>query len=102
MPWQDGGLGVHLTLDLGGAARFGPDVEWVDEIDYQVPRIQGCGLVNDTAQAAVGFTVCGVGQGLRSGAGGFMPALRGRWIRGEATHSTPQFGRTIPPSRTGA
>jgi L-2-hydroxyglutarate oxidase LhgO len=24
----DGGLGVHLTLDLGGSARFGPDVEW--------------------------------------------------------------------------
>jgi L-2-hydroxyglutarate oxidase LhgO len=31
-----GGLGVHLTLDLGGQARFGPDVEWVDRIDYQV------------------------------------------------------------------
>src|SRR5690606_32424344 len=25
-----GGLGVHLTLDLGGQARFGPDVQWVD------------------------------------------------------------------------
>ena len=34
-----GGLGVHLTLDLGGQARFGPDVEWVDAIDYSVdPR----------------------------------------------------------------
>jgi L-2-hydroxyglutarate oxidase LhgO len=32
----DGGLGVHLTLDLGGQARFGPDVEWVNSIDYQV------------------------------------------------------------------
>ncbi|MFW0794804.1 NAD(P)/FAD-dependent oxidoreductase [Gordonia sp. CPCC 205515] len=32
----DGGLGVHLTLDLGGTARFGPDVEWLDEIDYTV------------------------------------------------------------------
>jgi L-2-hydroxyglutarate oxidase LhgO len=38
------GLGVHLTLDLGGQARFGPDVEWLDienadDIDYQVdPR----------------------------------------------------------------
>ena len=31
-----GGLGVHLTVDLGGQARFGPDVEWVDEIDYRV------------------------------------------------------------------
>ena len=34
-----GGLGVHLTIDLGGQARFGPDVEWVDQLDYRVdPR----------------------------------------------------------------
>jgi L-2-hydroxyglutarate oxidase LhgO len=31
-----GGLGVHLTIDLGGQARFGPDVQWIDEIDYTV------------------------------------------------------------------
>ena len=30
------GLGVHLTLDLGGQARFGPDVEWIDHLDYTV------------------------------------------------------------------
>lgn len=28
---EAGGLGVHLTLDLGGQARFGPDVEWLDD-----------------------------------------------------------------------
>lgn len=33
---EPGGLGVHLTLDLGGQARFGPDVEWVTEVDYAV------------------------------------------------------------------
>jgi len=33
---EPGGLGVHLTLDMGGQARFGPDVEWIDEIDYDV------------------------------------------------------------------
>jgi L-2-hydroxyglutarate oxidase LhgO len=38
----DGGLGVHLTLDLGGQARFGPDVEWLpdttteSQLDYRV------------------------------------------------------------------
>jgi L-2-hydroxyglutarate oxidase LhgO len=31
-----GGLGVHITLDLAGQARFGPDVEWISEIDYAV------------------------------------------------------------------
>jgi len=30
---ESGGLGVHLTLDLLGQARFGPDVEWLDETD---------------------------------------------------------------------
>jgi L-2-hydroxyglutarate oxidase LhgO len=31
-----GGLGVHLTLDLAGQAKFGPDVEWIDAINYDV------------------------------------------------------------------
>ena len=29
-------LGVHLTLDLAGRGRFGPDIEWIDRIDYTV------------------------------------------------------------------
>lgn len=33
---EPGGLGVHLTLDLGGQARFGPDVEWIEQVDYSV------------------------------------------------------------------
>ncbi len=32
----DGGLGTHLTIDLAGRMRFGPDVEWVDHLDYRV------------------------------------------------------------------
>jgi len=45
---EEAGLGVHLTLDLAGRARFGPDVEWITpaspaEIDYRV----------DPARAAV-------------------------------------------------
>lgn len=31
---DNAGLGVHLTLDLGGQAKFGPDTEWVDREDY--------------------------------------------------------------------
>lgn len=32
---EDGGLGVHVTLDLGGQAKFGPDVRWIDEVAYE-------------------------------------------------------------------
>ncbi|MEM7044517.1 MAG: NAD(P)/FAD-dependent oxidoreductase [Pseudomonadota bacterium] len=42
---EDGGLGVHVTIDLGGQVKFGPDVEWfpdgipIDALDYDVdPR----------------------------------------------------------------
>jgi L-2-hydroxyglutarate oxidase LhgO len=36
-----GGLGVHITLDLAGQARFGPDVEWIPSIDYSVDPARG-------------------------------------------------------------
>ena len=42
---EPGGLGVHLTLDMGGQARFGPDVEWIapinGELDYAVDPKRG-------------------------------------------------------------
>ncbi len=43
---EQAGLGVHLTLDLAGQARFGPDVEWIapatpDAIDYRVDPARG-------------------------------------------------------------
>jgi L-2-hydroxyglutarate oxidase LhgO len=33
---EQAGLGIHVTIDLGGQVRFGPDVEWIDRIDYDV------------------------------------------------------------------
>lgn len=33
---ESGGLGVHLTLDLAGGMRFGPDVDWIDSINHRV------------------------------------------------------------------
>ena len=41
---EPGGLGIHLTLDLAGQARFGPDVEWVDQIDYRVDPARAAGF----------------------------------------------------------
>lgn len=43
---EKAGLGVHLTLDLAGQARFGPDVQWLpdgppDELDYRVDPARG-------------------------------------------------------------
>lgn len=38
-PMPDGAwLGVHATLDLGGRCRFGPDIHWVETLDYDVDR----------------------------------------------------------------
>jgi L-2-hydroxyglutarate oxidase LhgO len=33
---EPGGLGIHFTLDLAGAGRFGPDVEWIETLNYDV------------------------------------------------------------------
>jgi len=60
---QSAGLGVHLTLDLGGQAKFGPDVQWVDSPDdllvsaehektfYQEVRKYWAGLPDGALQA---------------------------------------------------
>jgi L-2-hydroxyglutarate oxidase LhgO len=42
-----GGLGTHMTLDLAGRARFGPDVEWVDSLNYAVDPGRGDKFYDD-------------------------------------------------------
>ena len=41
---EKAGLGVHLTLDLAGQARFGPDVQWVDAENYDVDITRAAGF----------------------------------------------------------
>lgn len=89
---EPGGLGVHLTLDLGGQARFGPDVEWVDDIDYSVSpeRADGFydevrkywqGLPDDALQPAY----CGIRPKITSPDASNADFL----IQGPETHGVP-------------
>lgn len=83
------GLGVHLTLDLGGQARFGPDVEWVERIDYDVDPGRA-----DSFYAAIRRYWPGLPDGaLRPAYAGIRPKLQGPGepfrdflIQGEAEH----------------
>lgn len=47
---EPGGLGVHLTLDLAGQARFGPDVEWIDQPDFSVDEQRRAAFVDAVQQ----------------------------------------------------
>jgi L-2-hydroxyglutarate oxidase LhgO len=47
---QPGGLGVHMTLDLGGQARFGPDVEWITSPDLTVDPNRAVGFYGAVRQ----------------------------------------------------
>lgn len=67
------GLGVHLTLDIGGQARFGPDVAYVDDIDYAVPPERAASFY-----AAVRRYWPGLADGaLQPGYAGIRPKLQG-------------------------
>ncbi len=66
-----GGLGVHLTMDLGGQAKFGPDVEWIDAIDYTVDPAR-----SDSFYAAVRTYWPGLKDGaLQPGYAGIRPKI---------------------------
>ena len=42
---QEGGLGLHLTLDVQGSVRFGPDIEWITSVDYTVCAVKFCAVL---------------------------------------------------------
>jgi L-2-hydroxyglutarate oxidase LhgO len=87
-----GGLGVHLTLDLAGQARFGPDVEWISEVDYTVDPARG-----DAFYAAIRtYWPQLQNDALRPGYAGIRPKISGPTepavdfvVQGPAAHSVP-------------
>jgi hypothetical protein len=87
-----GGLGVHLTVDLGGQARFGPDVEWIDSIDYTVDPSRA-----DSFYAAVRKYWPGLKDGaLQPGYAGIRPKTVPKGapgqdfvVQGPQTHGVP-------------
>jgi L-2-hydroxyglutarate oxidase LhgO len=67
------GLGVHLTLDMAGQARFGPDTEWIDTLDYHVRQD-----LRNAFEDAVRHYWPGLPQGsLVPGYAGIRPKLTG-------------------------
>ena len=87
-----GGLGVHLTVDLGGQARFGPDVEWVDAPEYTVDPHRA-----DSFYAAVRKYWPGLKDGaLQPGYAGIRPKIVPKGapgqdfvVQGPQTHGIP-------------
>jgi L-2-hydroxyglutarate oxidase LhgO len=70
---ESAGLGVHLTLDLAGQARFGPDTQWIDGIDYTVDPTRG-----ERFYAAIRTYWPGLKDGaLQPGYAGVRPKING-------------------------
>lgn len=92
VPGESSHLGVHLTLDLGGQARFGPSFRWVDEVDYRVQPEDGEGF-----EAAVRHYWPALPEGaLQPGYAGVRPKISGPGepaldfrIDGPARHGVP-------------
>jgi L-2-hydroxyglutarate oxidase LhgO len=89
---EKAGLGVHLTLDLGGQAKFGPDVEWIDAVDYTVDPRRG-----DLFYAAIRRYWPALPDGaLQPGYAGIRPKITGPTepagdfvVQGERAHGVP-------------
>ena len=77
---EPGGLGVHLTIDLGGQAKFGPDVEWVES-----PDVASLDYVVDPARSER-----------------FYPAIRRYWPALPDGALTPSYSgvrpKIVPPA----
>ena len=90
---EKAGLGVHLTLDLGGQAKFGPDVQWVDDpTDLQVDPRRGDAFYAEVRKywpdLADGALQAGY-AGMRPKISGLNEASADFLIQGPADHGVP-------------
>jgi L-2-hydroxyglutarate oxidase LhgO len=86
------GLGVHLTLDLGGQAKFGPDTEWIDTVDYDIDANRCAGFYEAVRTYWPGMPDASLSPGYT----GIRPKVSGPhepaadfMIVGPATHGVP-------------
>lgn len=86
------GLGVHLTLDLGGQARFGPDVEWIESIDYSVAPARAEAFYAEVRRywpRLADGALLPAYAGIRPKAHGPDQPARDFLVRGPAAHGVP-------------
>jgi L-2-hydroxyglutarate oxidase LhgO len=91
-PGASGHLGVHLTLDLAGQARFGPSFRWVPGIDYTVDMAEAAGFEAEVRRYWPGLPA----DALQPGYAGVRPKISGPGepaadfrIDGPARHGVP-------------
>ncbi len=90
---ESAGLGVHLTLDLGGQAKFGPDVQWVaSKDDLQVDPARGNAFYAEVRK----YWPALPDGALQAGYAGIRPKISGPQevaadfvIQGPSTHGVP-------------
>ena len=91
-PGESSHLGVHLTLDLGGQAKFGPSFHWVDGLDYRVDEHEAERFYDEVRRYWPGLP----DGALQPGYVGVRPKIRGPGepaqdfrIDGPAEHGVP-------------
>ena len=89
---EPGGLGVHVTIDMAGQVRFGPNVVWQDGVDYSFPR----GLREPFAEAIERYYPGLDRSRLQQGYTGIRPKLAPKGapnadfvIQGRESHGVP-------------